>query len=93
MYASPTDIKPRSWMLALCVVAMADGIALMFVLPNPLVGLGPCQRPVTGLWQKTTRCFMRLEPGILNRPQSLMARGPDGQARIGPRRPGLAGWP
>ncbi|ANP47782.1 hypothetical protein [Candidatus Viadribacter manganicus] len=45
MAASAIDIKPRSWMLALCFVAMAAGVALMFVLPNPFGGLGLYERP------------------------------------------------
>lgn len=45
MAASVVNIKPRSWMLASCVVAMAAGVALMFTLPNPFGGLELYERP------------------------------------------------
>jgi hypothetical protein len=35
MDAPMIEIKPRAWMFPLCFVAMAAGIGLMFVLPNP----------------------------------------------------------
>lgn len=45
MAASVVDIRPRSWMLALCFVAMVAGVALMLILPNPFGGLGLYERP------------------------------------------------